>query len=77
MVVLLRHGHVSARGAKRRYAPAMLRLRHSLRLAWEIGAFARLNRTWWLLLVAPAVAVALAATSTTQVVVPYTVYTMF
>ncbi|MGI8936850.1 MAG: hypothetical protein ACR2JF_01305 [Iamia sp.] len=55
----------------------MLRLRHSARLAWELGSYARVNRAWWLLVVTPVVALALTATAGTQVVVPYTVYTMF
>ena len=55
----------------------MLRLRHSLRLVGEFGSYARANRAWWLLLVVPALALALMATSATQVVVPYTVYTLF
>lgn len=55
----------------------MLRLRHSLRLLGEFGHYARANRAWWLLLVVPVLALALLATTATQVAVPYTVYTLF
>lgn len=55
----------------------MLRLRHALRLAGDFGHYARANRAWWLLLVAPFIALAMLAVGTTQVVVPYTVYTLF
>lgn len=55
----------------------MLRLRHALRLAGDVGHYARANRAWWLLLVAPLVGLAMLAVGTTQVVVPYTVYTLF
>ena len=55
----------------------MLRIRHALRLAGDFGHYARVNRAWWLLLVAPLIALATLAVGTTQVVVPYTVYTLF
>lgn len=52
-------------------------MRHALRLAGDFGHYARVNRAWWLLLIVPLVALAMAAVGTTQVVVPYTVYTLF
>lgn len=55
----------------------MLRLRHALRLAGDFGYYARVNRAWWLLLIAPIIAIAVLAVGTTQAVVPYTVYTLF
>lgn len=54
-----------------------MRLRHALRLAGDVGHYAKVNRTWWLLLIAPFIALAVLAVGTTQVVVPYTVYTLF
>lgn len=54
-----------------------MRLRYSLRLASDITSYARVYRAWWLLVVVPLIAMALLAVSTTQVVVPYTVYTLF
>lgn len=54
-----------------------MRLRHSLHLVREFGWYARENRAWWLLLVIPALALGLMAVGTTQVVVPYSVYTLF
>lgn len=55
----------------------MLRLRHSLRLVADFGAYARLNRAWWLLLLVPVIVLGLLAIGTTQAVVPYTIYTLF
>lgn len=55
----------------------MLRLRYSARLASDIMRYARVYRAWWLLVAVPAIALALLTISTTQVVVPYTVYTLF
>lgn len=55
----------------------MLRLRHSALLVWQVAGYARLNRAWWLLLLLPLALLVLAVTATTQVVVPYTVYTVF
>jgi hypothetical protein len=55
----------------------MLRLRHAFRLAGDFGHYARVNQAWWLLLIAPIIAFAILAVGGTQVVVPYTVYTLF
>jgi len=55
----------------------MLRLRHAFRLMGDFGSYARVNRAWWLLALLPLIALALMAVGTTQVVVPYTVYTLF
>lgn len=55
----------------------MLRLRYSVLLAGDIVRYARVYRAWWLLVAVPAIAIALLTVSTTQVVVPYTVYTLF
>lgn len=55
----------------------MLRIRHALRLAGDVGHYARVNQAWWLLLLAPIIALAILAVSSAQVVVPYTVYTLF
>ena len=55
----------------------MLRLRHSLRLVGEFGSYARVNRAWWLLMLVPVIVIGLLAIGTSQVVVPYTIYTLF
>lgn len=55
----------------------MLRLRHSLRLAGEFWSYASLNRAWWLLPLLLILTLGFAAAGATQVVVPYTVYTLF
>ena len=55
----------------------MLRLQHAGRLAREVFWYARVNRAWWVLLLAPAVVVAMLLVGTAHVAVPYTVYTLF
>lgn len=55
----------------------MLRLRYSLRLAGDFSRYAQIYRAWWLLPAMVLIALALLTVSTTQVVVPYTVYTLF
>jgi len=64
-------------GPGTRYPATVLRLRHSLRLVGEFGAYARVNRAWWLLMLVPLIVLGLLAIGTTQVVVPYTIYTLF
>jgi hypothetical protein len=55
----------------------MLRLKHSVRLVQEVGAYAARNRAWWVLLVVPVAIVGMTAVATTHAVVPYAVYTLF
>ena len=48
-----------------------------MRLLSDVSRYAQANRAWWLLVVVPLLVLALLAATATQVVVPYTVYTLF
>jgi hypothetical protein len=56
---------------------AVLRLRHAVRLVSDVVLYSSSHRAWWLLLVAPIIALAVLAVTTTQAAVPYAVYTLF
>jgi len=55
----------------------VLRLRHALRLVSDVVLYSSSHRAWWMLLVAPIVALAVLAVTTAQASVPYAVYTLF
>lgn len=55
----------------------MLRLCHTVRLAADVGSYARLNRAWWIVPIVAVLAAALTLGAATQTVVPYAVYTLF
>jgi len=55
----------------------VLRLRHALRLMSDVVLYSSAHRAWWLLLVAPIIALGILAVTTAQATVPYAVYTLF
>ncbi|HYF45770.1 MAG TPA: DUF5989 family protein [Acidimicrobiales bacterium] len=55
----------------------MLRLRHTFRLAREFGAYAVVNRVWWILPLAVLLGIVAVAVTVTQAAAPYTLYTLF
>lgn len=57
--------------------PGVLRLCHTVRLAADVGSYARLNRAWWIVPIVAVLAAALTLGAATQTVVPYAVYTLF
>jgi hypothetical protein len=55
----------------------MLRAKHLLRLGREIGSYAIVNRSWWMVPFMALLALVALAVVTTQAAVPYAVYTLF
>jgi hypothetical protein len=57
--------------------PTVLRLRHSMRLGWELLAFALVNRVWWFVPLTMLVGLAVAVIAAGSTAAPYTIYTLF
>lgn len=55
----------------------MLRMKHMFRLGREILAFAVAEGAWWLIPLMVLLAIITLAVATTQITVPYAVYTLF
>jgi len=55
----------------------MPRLRHAWRLASDVVRYSVDHRAWWLLLIAPIIALAVVMVSATKASIPYAVYTLF
>ena len=58
-------------------AHMLTRMKHAGKLAWEITAYAIVNRAWWLLPLAVVLFLASGLVFAGQVAAPFTLYTLF
>jgi hypothetical protein len=63
--------------ATRRYDPAVLRLRHLVRLSGELVAYAVVNRAWWVIPLTLILALATLLVVIGQAAAPVTLYPLF
>lgn len=55
----------------------MLRLKHLVLLTREVATYGAEHGAWWVLLVFPAILLAMAVVGAAHAAVPYAVYTLF
>ena len=55
----------------------VLRLRHLVRLAGDLGSYAVVNRAWWIVPLMLVLGVLTAFITVGQAAAPYTLYTLF